>query len=125
MLNSSSDRNRLVASLFRDSLEVIHSTLVSLYGVPSDDATRLEEELLAWFDRFARRPGTLESLPGLRPHLVSMACKIGHVYWSGKTESEQPRDESARRSLALGPEIIAIEIESRLGVSPEGNGERR
>jgi len=123
VLTTPSDRNRLVASLFRDSLEVIHSTLVNLYGVPSDDAFRLEEELLAWFDRFARRPGTVETLPGLRPHLISMACKIGHVYWSGKGDSEQPKDESARRSLALGPEIIAIEIESRLGIRPEGKGD--
>jgi hypothetical protein len=122
---STPSTHRLVSALFRESLNVIDSTLMNLYGVPREDAKRLEEELLNWFDRFARRPGTSESIKNLRPHLISMACKIGHIYWFGKPANEQPQDENAKRSLALGPEIIAIEIEGRLGEGVQSPSEER
>jgi hypothetical protein len=107
-------RDQAVAALFERALEVIDSTLTSLYGVPNADASQLEQELFEWFSRLARRPSSPDSVRALRPHLISMACKVGHVYWMGKPVAEQPKNETVRRSLALGPEIIAVELEARL-----------
>jgi len=41
-----------------------------------------------------------------------MTCKVGHVFWSAHL-GEEPKDERVRRVLALGPEVIAIELEKR------------
>jgi len=41
-----------------------------------------------------------------------MACHAGHVYWSGKPTEETPKEGSVRRSLSLGPQRIAIELET-------------
>ena len=114
MVSNSTDAREKVAVLFKVTEQVIDSTLTSVYGIPSDDAAQLELELFAWFDRFARRPGTPDSLISLRPHLLSMACKIAHVYWSGRADASLVGDERVRRSLALGPEVVASEIEERL-----------
>lgn len=121
-VNKPSKRDQEVAALFYGALEVVDSTLTSLYGVPQEDAARLEQELFAWFDRLSRRPSSPESVRALRPHLISMTCKVGHVYWMGKADVERPRDEAVRRSLALGPEIIAVELENRLNSRADDGG---
>jgi|SRR5215813_5632091 len=113
-------RERRVRSIISTASRLIESTLTHDYGVPQDEAVRLEEELFTWFDRLSRRPGVPESLRVLRSHLISMTCKVGHVYWSGRV-GENPSDERVKRSLALGPEIIAIEIEKQLGDDPAEN----
>jgi hypothetical protein len=43
-----------------------------------------------------------------------MTCKVAHVYWVAKSESELPKNEMLRRTLALGPEIIASELEKEI-----------
>ena len=106
-------REGRVRSILSGTSQLIDSALVIDYGVPSDEAFRLEQELFTWFDRLSRRPGVPESWQALRFHLISMTCKIGHIYWSGRI-GEHPTDERVKRSLALGPEIIAIEMEKRL-----------
>lgn len=42
-----------------------------------------------------------------------MACRAGHVYSLAKLESPDG-DDGLQRSLTLGPEVIAIEIENGL-----------
>ena len=106
-------RERRVRSIISRASELIESTLTQDYGVPREEAGRLEEELFTWFDRLSRRPGVPESRKMLQSHLISMTCKVGHVYWSGRV-GESPADERVRRALALGPEIIAIEVEKQL-----------
>lgn len=93
---------------------VVVSALLSQYQLPCDDAGRLQQELFEWFDRLARRPGTPNSLSSLRFQLISMTCKIGHVYWMGQLGDKPPGDERLKRALALGPEIIALEIDQRI-----------
>ena len=106
-------RERQVRSIISKASRLIESTLLTDYGVPRDEAIQLQEELFTWFDRLSRRPGVPESSKALRSHLISMTCKVGHVYWSSRME-EGPADDRVRRALALGPEIIAIELEKRL-----------
>ena len=105
-------RERRVHSIISKTSKLIESTLVSDYGVPREEARRLEQELFLWFDRLSRRPGVPESRRVLRSHLISMTCKVGHVFWSAHL-GEEPKDERVRRVLALGPEVIAIELEKR------------
>lgn len=40
-----------------------------------------------------------------------MACRAGHVYSVSRLEEVLSNDERLQRSLTLGPEIIAIEVE--------------
>lgn len=105
-------REQAVRIILGKSSSLIHSMLVSDYGVPADEAARLTAEICEWFDRLARRPGSPASISGLRYQLISMTCKIGHVYWSGRV-SGPPTNETVRRTLALGPEIIAFELDKR------------
>jgi len=111
-------RELRVRSILSKTSRLIDSALVLDYGVPSDEALRLEQELFTWFDRLSRRPGAPESWQALRFHLISMTCKVGHIYWSGRI-GELPSDERVKRSLALGPEIIAIEVERRIEPADE------
>ena len=43
-----------------------------------------------------------------------MACRAGHVYSISKLEDLLAEDDRLTRSLTLGPEVIAIEIERGL-----------
>ena len=100
--------------MFAQVAPQIDSALVSRYRLPQPEAERLGQELFHWFHRLCRRPGTPTSAKLLRPQLLSMACRVGHVYWTARGNAEGEHDEIVRRSLALGPEIIAIEIENGL-----------
>jgi hypothetical protein len=112
-MDLSPSRERRVRSIISKASRLIESTLVTDYAVPREEALRLEQELFTWFDRLSRRPGVPASSRTLRSHLISMTCKVGHVYWSGRLD-EIPGDERVKRNLALGPEIIAIELEKRI-----------
>jgi hypothetical protein len=105
-------RKGRVRSIISKASRLIESTLLTDYAVPREEALRLEQELFTWFDRLSRRPGVPDTSKVLRAHLISMTCKVGHVYWSGRPEI--PADERVKRALALGPEIIAIELEKRI-----------
>jgi hypothetical protein len=118
-MDSNPSRDRQVRSIISKASRLIESTLLADYGVPREEASRLQEELFTWFDRLSRRPGVPESSRALRSHLISMTCKVGHVYWSSKLE-EVPADDRVKRVLALGPEIIAIELEKRFESTDEG-----
>jgi len=111
-----------VSSILSGTSRLVESALTVDYGVPREEALRLEQELFVWFDRLSRRPGVPESQRGLRSHLISMTCKVGHVYWCGRI-GDVPTDERVKRSLALGPEIIAIELEKRVETLEDPNGE--
>jgi hypothetical protein len=106
-------REERVRRVVSATAKLIETTLVAQYGLPEDEASRLEEELFIWFDRLTRRPGTPDSSQLLRNQLISMACKIGHVYWVGRPQDPQRTSETVKRSLALGPDIIALELEKQ------------
>jgi hypothetical protein len=114
-LDGRMSREEELREIVRQAFGVVETTLQMHYRVPSEDAGRIEREVLEWFDRLSRRPGSPSSPELLRLQLVSMTCKIGHVYWVGKLGGNQPDDEYVRRTLALGPEIVAIEIEQHFG----------
>jgi hypothetical protein len=120
-MDQSLPRDPRIRSIVSKASRLIESTLLTDYGVPREEALRLEEELFIWFDRLARRPGVPDSTKALRSHLISMTCKVGHVYWSGRHENV-PTDERVKRALALGPEIIAIELEKRADTDENGGG---
>ncbi len=108
---SLADKVRLILT---GTTRVVESTLRSYYALPTEEAHKIEEELSLWFERLSRRPGVPDSFRVLRAHLLSMTCKVAHVYWVGKSESELPKNEMLRRTLALGPEIIASELEKEI-----------
>lgn len=98
---------------------MIQTALVSQYGLPAEEAKEVEQSLYEWFHGFARRPGSPRSGEGLRPHLLLMACQAGHVYWCGRMTEESPAQDGVKRALTLGPQQIAIELET---VAKEGEG---
>jgi hypothetical protein len=86
---------------------LIDAALIRQYRLPAQEAADVRDRLIEWFRRFCQRPG-LRSPEELETELLLMACRAGHVYSAGL--SEPASDERVQRSLALGPEIIAIEI---------------
>jgi hypothetical protein len=105
------NRREEVERIFGRVLPLIDSALLQHYGLSRSEATEVEDCLHDWFHGFVRRPGTPCTLAQLRPHLLAMACNAGHVYWSGKIAAEVPLDGNVQRSLTLGPQRIAVELE--------------
>ena len=113
MSSTFSGRNKEVASVFGQILPLIERALVSNYRLPPKEATEVEQRLYDWFQRFCRRPGSRRP-DSLRSELLLMACRAGHVYSVSRLEDLLARDDRLNRSLTLGPEVIAIEIERGL-----------
>lgn len=108
------NRDEEIALVFARVLETVDTALSSLYGVPREDATKIEQGLLDWFRRYARRPGSVRPANALRADLIMMACRAGHVYLVAQMGQAALPSETRERSLALGPEVIAREILDRL-----------
>ncbi len=100
--------------LLRSAKEILRLTLGTLYRIPPSDCARFERELLVWFDRLRRRPGAPKDIPSLRSQLIVMACRAGHVYWTSQPDAVPAGDRQIDRTLALGPDAVAAELESRL-----------
>jgi hypothetical protein len=109
-----------IALVFARVLETIDTALISLYGVHREDATKIEQGLLDWFRRYARRPGSARPASSLRTDLIMMACRAGHVYSCAQLDEQSPGRDVRERSLALGPEVIAKEILEGLEKRDEG-----
>lgn len=117
-------REKEIAQLFARVLPLIDATLVKEYRLSPGEALELECSIYDWFHRFTRRPGSVKSVKALRPTLALMVCQAGHLYWVGKEQDGPlPRDEALTRTLSLGPEEIAIELEKRL--EDQDGGSRR
>lgn len=116
------DRREEIDRVFGRALRLIETALVSQYGLPSEEAKDVEQSLYEWFHGFARRPGSPRSGEGLRPHLLLMACQAGHVYWCGKMAEESSGDDGVKRALTLGPQQIAIELET---AAKDGEGAKQ
>lgn len=104
------NRDEEIALVFARALETIDATLMNLYGVPREDATKIEQGLLDWFRRYARRPGSARPASSLRGDLVMMACRAGHVYSCAQFDQSRTVPDVHERTLALGPEVIAREV---------------
>jgi hypothetical protein len=104
------NRDEEIALVFARVLETIDTALTSLYGVLREDATKIEQGLLDWFRRYARRPGSTRPAGSLRTDLIMMACRAGHVYSVAQFDQQAPGADVCERSLALGPEVIAKEL---------------
>jgi len=109
----STGNNSEAATVFGQLLPLIEKALLSNYRLPPREASEVEQRLYDWFQRFCRRPGSREP-EALRSELLLMACRAGHVYSVSRLEDLLSTDERLKRSLTLGPEIIAIEIEKVL-----------
>lgn len=104
------NRDEEIALVFARVLATIDTALSSLYGVPREDATKIEQGLLDWFRRYARRPGSARPVSSLRTDLLIMACRAGHVYSVAQFDLETTVPDTRERSLALGPEVMAKEL---------------
>ena len=122
-MSSTFSGNRQAAAVFGRILPLIDRALVSNYRLPPKEATQVEQKLYEWFERFCRRPGSTRSPESLRSELLLMACRAGHVYSLSKIEDLLATDERLKRSLSLGPEVIAIEIENGLEKSKKPSPE--
>jgi hypothetical protein len=110
MSSTFTGRNKEAASVFGQILPLIERALVTNYRLPPKEASEVEQRLYDWFQRFCRRPGSRRP-ESLRSELLLMACRAGHVYTMSRLEDMLRGDERLARSLELGPEVIAIEIE--------------
>jgi hypothetical protein len=108
MSSNPSNVSSEAVAVFTRIRPLIDTALMRQYRLPSHEAAEVRERLLDWFRRFCQRPG-LRSPGELETELLLMACRAGHVYSTGVAD-DMTRDERVERSLALGPEIIAIEI---------------
>jgi hypothetical protein len=113
MSSTFSGRNKEAASVFGQILPLIERALVSNYRLPPREATEVEQRLYDWFQRFCRRPGSRRP-ESLRSELLLMACRAAHVFSVSRLEDLLAEDDRLTRSLTLGPEVIAIEIERGL-----------
>jgi hypothetical protein len=121
-MSSQTSRYEELDRVFSRSLRLVDSALIKEYRLSPEEASEVEQSLFVWFRGFGRRPGSPKSAEALRRHLLNMACQAGHVYWSGKLGSSQPNDETLKRTLALGPQQIAIEIEEQAGMERNAPG---
>lgn len=112
MLNSPTSRQAEVDRVFSRSLPLLESALTQEYRLTPQEAAEVQQSLLEWFRGFARRPGSPESPDALRRHLLNMTCEAGHVYSTGRLAASST-DERLQRTLTLGPQQIAIEIEEQ------------
>ncbi|HYB53707.1 MAG TPA: hypothetical protein VEG84_07565 [Thermoanaerobaculia bacterium] len=113
MSSTFTGKNNEAASVFGQILPLIERALVTNYRLPPREASEVEQRLYDWFQRFCRRPGSRKP-ESLRSELLLMACRAGHVYSVSKLEDLLSGDDRLKRSLTLGPEVIAIEIEKGL-----------
>jgi hypothetical protein len=113
MSSTFTGRNKEAASVFGQILPLIERALVTNYRLPPKEANEVEQRLYDWFQRFCRRPGSRRP-ESLRSELLLMACRAGHVYSISRLEDLLAEDARLTRSLTLGPEVIAIEIERGL-----------
>jgi hypothetical protein len=115
MDKESSPRPDEVESVFRRSIGVIHSALISYYWLTEDEAKGAEEDLLAWFRRLARR-GSARQAPVelLRISLLSAACHYGRSFQLWKLGGTQSESEHLRMVLSREPEEVAKELDRRL-----------
>jgi hypothetical protein len=104
------NRDEEIAIVFARVLETVDTALTSLYAVPKEDATKIEQGLLDWFRRYARRPGSSRPAKSLRTDLITMACRAGHVYSAAQVDQQLLAPDIRERSIALGPEVIAKEL---------------
>jgi len=96
--------------IFARTLEALDWALLLHYAIPEKEAAEIRESLIEWFHRYARRPGRSGSLAALQVDLITMACRAGHVYCSSRLAEPRDPNQLVDRSLALGPEIIALEV---------------
>jgi hypothetical protein len=113
MYSTFTGKNKEAASVFGQILPLIERALVTNYRLPPREANEVEQRLYDWFQRFCRRPGSRRP-ESLRSELLLMACRAGHVYSVSRLEDLLAQDDRLKRSLTLGPEVIAIEIEKCL-----------
>jgi len=113
MASGFTGNNSEAASVFGQLLPLIERALLSNYRLPPREANEVEQRLYDWFQRYCRRTGSRHP-ESLRSELLLMACRAGHVYSVSRLEDFLATDERLKRSLTLGPEIIAIEIEKGL-----------
>jgi hypothetical protein len=105
--------------VFVRALPLVECALVQEYRLSPQEAAEIEQSLLEWFRGFGRRPGSPQSSEALSRHLLSMTCQAGHVFSSGRLGTSLLRDDRLQRTLTLGPQQIAIEIEARVEKAPE------
>jgi hypothetical protein len=110
MSSNPSSLSSEAAAVFGRIRPLIDAALVRQYRLPPAEAEEVRERLYDWFRRFCHRPG-LRSPEELEAELLLMACRAGHVYSSGQSNEGSVADHRVQRSLTLGPEIIAIEIQ--------------
>jgi hypothetical protein len=101
---------RELDNVFVRARPLIQSALVGQYGLSREEAADVERNLREWFVRFSKRSGSTQAEHFLEQELLLMACRAGHVYSLSQQEGSS---EERRRSLVLGPEVIAIEITRR------------
>lgn len=103
-----------IQSVFEETLNVIHSALVSYYRLTEDEARGAEEDLLMWFQRLARRGGSGQ-MPAklMRLSLLSAACQYGRSFQLWKLGGERSADADLNELLAREPDEVANDLDRR------------
>jgi len=98
------------SAVFRESLGLIHTSLVEHYRLADPEARRLEKDLFVWFERFCRRPGSPPARE-CRHSLLVMACLFARGQQKFLVETgDRPFDEKLDRVLRRDPAEVAREV---------------
>jgi len=89
---------------FRETLGLIHIALVAHYGLHDSEATELEKDLLLWFVRFCKRPGS-QTPRASRSFLLVACCQFAREYQkyvigTGARETDSKLDSLLAREPA-------------------------
>ena len=100
--------------MFRGTLAVIHSALVSHYRLSEEEARGAEEDLLMWFQRLSRRGGVGQMpVKLLRISLLSAACQYGRSFQLWKLGGGESLDPVLSDLLSREPDEVATDLDRR------------
>jgi len=99
-----------ISTVFRESLGLVHVTLIREYRMQESEAVKLEEDLSVWFHRFCRRAGS-PAPRDCRHFLLVMGCLFARGQQKFSVETgDRPFDERLARVLRRDPADVAREV---------------
>jgi len=100
-----------VDSVFKRTLPMVHSSLISAYRLSEVEATEAERDLEVWFHRLSRRGSGAQVPPkSLRVSLLAAACQYGRSFQIWRLRGSPSRDKSLNDVLSREPQEMASDL---------------
>src|SRR5215471_4305830 len=99
--------------VFLDTLGLVHTALVTQYGLAETEASELEKDLYVWFVRFCMRPGSPPPQQ-FRALLLVAACRLAREFRRHVGSAARSR-KSPKREPPIGGRAIRSTTGARRG----------